>query len=343
LLVPRYHCRGAHINHGEAWCISFGGLRPDQAVSREILRALEGKAIEAALQAAADATAQQEEKRRALALELEEANYQAKLAARRYEAVDPEKRLVAAELEARWNEALEKVEDVKVRLFAVDREPAGVSDIDRESLLALAERLPSVWNSPDASMRLKQRIVRILIQEIVADIDEAAHEIVLIIHWAGGRHSELRVKKNRTGHHRRCTESDAIEVVRRMGGRWPDENVAATLNRLGFRTGAGNAWTEVRVRTLRQRLGITMMPQGKPSGLTLEQAAARLGVSPSVVRRLIKERVITASQAVPSAPWEIAPAVLESRKVKEAVRAAKERTSPRTRASRQTNLMIPGL
>ena len=104
--VPRYHCRGAHINHGEAWCISFGGLRPDQAIAAEILKAVEGNAVEAALEAATRIAEQRSQQHQALSLELEQAHYEARLAARRYEAVDPDNRLVAAELEARWNAAL---------------------------------------------------------------------------------------------------------------------------------------------------------------------------------------------------------------------------------------------
>ena len=69
---------------------------------------------------------------------------------------------------------------------------------DKAVLLSLAQDLPSVWNSPTADMRLKQRIVRILVHEIVADVDEERSQIVLLIHWTGGRHSELRVKKNAT-------------------------------------------------------------------------------------------------------------------------------------------------
>ncbi len=103
--VPRYHCRGAQINHGADWCISFGGLKPDGAVAAEILRAVEGNAIEAALEVAARVADQQRQRHRALSLELEQARYEAHLAARRYEAVDPDNRLVAAELEARWNAA----------------------------------------------------------------------------------------------------------------------------------------------------------------------------------------------------------------------------------------------
>ena len=70
-------------------------------------------------------------------------------------------------------------------------------------------------------MRLRQRIVRILIEEIVADVDESRREIVLLIRWAGGQHSELRVKKRETGQHSKCTSLEAIEVVRHIAGRFP--------------------------------------------------------------------------------------------------------------------------
>src|SRR3954451_15240178 len=87
--VPRYHCRGAHINHGGEWCISFGGLRPDRAVAAEILKAVEGNAIKAALEVAARVAEQQRQRHQMLSLELQQAHYEVRLAARRYEAVDP--------------------------------------------------------------------------------------------------------------------------------------------------------------------------------------------------------------------------------------------------------------
>ena len=114
--VPRYHCRGAQINHGTDWCISFGGLKPDRAVAAEILKVVEGNAIEAALEIAARVAEQQRQRHQTLSLELEQARYEAHLAARRYEAVDPGNRLVAAELEARWNAALVTVGEVEQRL-----------------------------------------------------------------------------------------------------------------------------------------------------------------------------------------------------------------------------------
>src|SRR5436305_6414730 len=128
-------------------------------------------------------------------------------------------------------------------------------------------------------MRLKQRIVRILIEEIIADVDDAASEIVLLIHWTGGRHSELRMKKNLTGRHSRCTNLETIEVRRRMSGRFPDDQIAATLNRLGLRTGTGNTCNVCRVRLVRgfheqPAYNATIMPR---QTITLEEASERLG------------------------------------------------------------------
>jgi DNA invertase Pin-like site-specific DNA recombinase len=326
--VPRYHCRGAHINHGEAWCISFGGLRPDRAIAAEILRAVEGNAIEAALEVAARVAEQHRQRHRALSLELEQVQYEARLAARRYEAVDPDNRLVAAELEARWNAALRCVGEVEQRLHQNELPDKAVPIPDKEALLSLAQDLPSVWNSPAINMRLKQRVVRILIEEILADVDEVSTEIVLLIHWTGGRHSELRMKKNPTGQHSRCTSLEAIEIVRRMAGRFPDDQIAATLNRLGLRTGPGNTWTEGRIRSVRSyhRLAAYDATLSNRLTLTLEQASEQLKVSHKVVRRLIESGKISATQIVPWAPWEISAEAMVSEEVLQEVKRVKRGT-----------------
>lgn len=331
-VVPRYQCRGANINHGTEKCISFGGQRIDEGVGRELLRAVEGDAIDAAVRAAEQARQHEESLRRALELELEEARYEARLAARRYEAVDPDRRLVAAELEARWETALERAREIESRLRSIaDATPSAAPD--REVLLALARDLPAVWEANSTSMAVKQRITRILLVEIVADVDAGSSEVVLKMHWAGGRHSELRVRKNRAGEHGRRTDHSAIDVVRQLAGSWPDDHIASILNRLGLRTGAGNNWKEQSVRTVRSRLAL---PAFHPSHveaawLTLGQAAKRLGVSQTVVRRLVVAHTLPATQVLPCAPWQIAISALELEAVQAAVMAAKAgRPVPRT-------------
>ena len=327
---PRYHCRGAQLSHGEDWCISFGGWRPDQAVAQEVLEAVSGNGVQAALEAAEQLRQQEEARRRAAEMELEQAQYEARLAERRYEAVDPEQRLVAAELEVRWNAALQNVRDLEKKLQTLASDPQTIAIPPKEVLLSLAQDLPVVWNAPSTDMRLKQQIVRILIREIVVDIDEEKPEIVMLIHWAGGRHSELRVKKNAPGERRNCTSLEAVEVVRRMAGGFRDEQIASTLNRLGMRTGAGNTWNEARVYALRHHHQFPAYDPTRSSAgvLTLDQAAVRLGVSVTVVRRLIHSKTIPANQVVPGAPWQIPVAALESPEVLKAVREVKDRHRP---------------
>jgi len=331
--VIRYHCKGAHLNHGEDWCISFGSLRTDQAVAEELLRAIGGNAVEAALEAAEQLRQQREDQRSTLELELEQARYEAKLSARRYEAVDPDNRLVAAELEARWNVALQKVNELEERLRQFDVGIQLPAIPDKEILVSLAQDLPAVWNSPGTDMRLKQRIVRILIREIVADVEQEKNQIVLLIHWAGGRHSELRVKKNGLGKHRYCTSVEAIEIVRQMAGKFSDEQIAATLNRLKLRTGAGNNWNEQRVSSLRHyHMFPAYDPRTASTGmLTLEETAFRLGISATTVRRMIQQKLLPASQVVSCAPWQIPAEATQSEAVQNAVALIKSKTRvPRT-------------
>ena len=120
--VLRYHCNGAHLNHGADWCISFGGLRTDEAVAREVLQAVGGNAVEAALEAAEQMRQKQSEQRKTLDMEVEQARYETRLASRRYEAVDPENRLVAGELESRWNASLRRVQELEAKIQRFDRD-----------------------------------------------------------------------------------------------------------------------------------------------------------------------------------------------------------------------------
>jgi hypothetical protein len=326
------------VNHGEERCISFGGLRTDEAVANEVLHAISGNAVEAALEAAEQMRRQREEQRKTLELEVEQTRYQVHLASRRYEAVDPDNRLVAAELEARWNAALRKADELAGKLREFDVTEGSVPMPDREVLLSLARDLPVVWKAPSTDMRLKQRIVRILVHEIVADVDEKASEIVLLIHWAGGRHSELRIKKNQRGLHGHCTSVEAIEVIRQMAGKFPDQQIAATLNRLGLQTGTGQSWSEGRVYSARHYHELPAYDPNRAgdSEVTIEEAAQRLGVSSTSVRRLIQLKKIAAHQVVACAPWQIPVEMLDSEAVRKAVKDIKARVrAPRTHAGGQ--------
>jgi len=340
----RYVCVSENINRGLSKCISFGRVKVDAAVATEILKVIQPLAIDAALEAAEQARQRQSDRARALELELEQARYEARLAARRYEAIDPDNRLVAAELESRWNTALSKVREVEGRLGQVQQETAAATSVTREDLLSLADNLPAVWESQSDDSSVKQRIIRILIQEIVADVDDSTHEVVLVIHWVGGRHSELRVAKFKTGRHSRCTSLDTVEVVRQMATYHSDAEIARTLNRLHLKTGAGNPWNELRVRSLRLRLQLpTYKREISASRLSMIQAAQQLGVSTTVVRRLIDDKVLPATQVMPGAPWAIDARSITSSEVIRAAKKRKARDSRQQRSESDGTLKLPGI
>ncbi len=328
--LVRYVCNAGRSRYGAGTCISFGGLRVDAAVSKQVLEAVSGNAIQAALDAADQMQQKQHDLRTAIELELAQARYEARLAARRYESVDPDQRLVAAELEARWNTALQKVKELESKLQAFDRESQSVPVPNKQTLLSLAQDLPAIWNSPSTDMRLKQRIARILIREIIADVDEKSREVVLLIHWAGGRHSELRAKKFETGRSRRCTDPEAIEVLRQMAGKFSDQQIAATMNRLRLRTGVGNSWNMMRVRSARSYYQLPAFREdddhtNEAKEVTVKVAAQRLNVSQWMVRRMIEEKILPARQVVVCAPWQIPVEALDSEEIRKEAMNIKNR------------------
>jgi hypothetical protein len=268
--VPRYACQGAALNHGTDSCLAFGGLRVDEAIEREILRVLGPGAIEAALATSTTATDERDAQRRAVDLELREARYEAERARRQYDVVEPEHRLVAETLERRWNAALARVQILEERLGALAA-TAATTPPDRTTLLQLAEDFPRVWTGAATDMRLKKRIVRLLIEEIVVSTDDSATpHLVLIIHWTGGQHTQLVIPRNRTGQHRYRTDRAIVDVVRELARAQPDQHIARILNRLGYRTGAGHAWTQSRVAGLRSYQHIPVF-DGRGRGLLVDR------------------------------------------------------------------------
>jgi DNA invertase Pin-like site-specific DNA recombinase len=339
--VPHYECNDTYIRLGEGRCVRVSGTWVDEAVGRELLQAINGHAVEAALAAAEQMEQRRKDQRKSLSLGVEQARYEARLAGRRYEAVDPDQRLVAAELEVRWNSAMQKVRDLEQSLQGFDLGIQNESLPSKELLLSLAQDLPSVWNSPSTDMRIKQRIARIVIEEIVADVDDRSREIVLLIHWAGGRHSELRLKKREVGRHGRCTSVEAVELVRQMAARFPDEQIAATLNLLEMRTGAGNTWDKSRVLSLRHHHHLPAFdPQRPRTTFSLKEAAQQLQISEGSVRQMIVEKILPAAQVVEYAPWEIPAEALDSESVRRTVLAIKNGRRPRRHAGEDQQSMF---
>ena len=334
---PVYRCERPNVMLGLNRCLGVGGPRIDKAVAEELLRVVQPLAIEAAMEAEHRQIEARAERRRAAELDVEKAQYEAALAERRYAACDPDNRLIAATLEKHWEAALQRLETCKTRLDdeALPGPRAEPPDFD-----GLADDLQAAWNAPGVSTRARQRLVRALIKDIVVDVDEAARDVVLTIHWQGGQHSQVRVRKPKSGEHGCTTSEDALKVMRSMAGRWSDSDIAATLNRMGVRTGFGKTWTAHRVASIRRVNDIHAYASAEKSGewLTMTEAAKRLGVTNHVIRKLIKDNVLQAEQVVPRAPYQIKGVDLEREDVMEAVNN-RRRKSP-YRDPRQISLPI---
>jgi hypothetical protein len=185
--LPRYLCNGDHGRQMDKNCITFSGGRVDQSVAVEVLEALRPLGVQAALDALDRSEHQIDEKRRSIELALEKARYEANRVERQYQAIEPENRLVAAELEKRWNNALRHVAEIEQRLNEVrSSAPQLTTQEQRAELLSLGDDLDRVWDDSKAPIRLKKRILRTVLQEIIADTTDDPPTVHLKLHWAGG-------------------------------------------------------------------------------------------------------------------------------------------------------------
>ena len=302
--VPRYSCRRGFLDYADPKCISFGGLPVDQAIVQQILRVVQPCAIEAAMATANAQAAKQDDALNALLLELKGATYAAERAWRQYDSIDPANRLVADELERRWNVALQRQREIEHRVDQVRERNA--PQVSRESLGDLASDLERVWNTPQTDVRLKKRILRTLAEEVVADIDTQASQVNLLVHWKGGLHTELTVARRRRGQQGAQTSTNVIDAVRILARICQDKTIAGYLNRNGLLTGRGNRWTRGRVTTLRNSQGITVYDPATRQAegwMKLTDAAAYVGVSATVVRQAIERGNIAGLHPLTDGPW----------------------------------------
>src|SRR5207302_1051416 len=147
--VLRYVCRRGWLDSGQPRCIAFGGMSVDEVIAKEVLCVVQPAGVEAA-------------------------RYAAQRAQKQYDAADPQNRLVADELERRWNQALQRVQEIELRIEQHIHCQGKTTTPTREEFEDLAAKLEAVWNCPDTDTRLKKRIVRTLIHEVVVDVDPSA-------------------------------------------------------------------------------------------------------------------------------------------------------------------------
>ena len=191
-------------------------------------------------------------------------------------------------------------------------------------IACLAEDVRRLWNHPRASNRLKQQLVRVLIKEVVANVDEERDEVVLWIHWSGGHHTQLRGRRGlRRGKLSTGERKAIVETLRKVQ---TDGAIASALNRAGIGTPQGETWTGQRVQRYRQRIGIPAYSKALKSAsgwLTQAETATRLEISPMSVHRLVHSGILPADHPQPGLPMVILESDLDLAEVQRAVRSLK--------------------
>lgn len=287
-LVPTYVCQREGIKHAMRACHIVPGAPVDEAIGRLLVEMVTPTSLDVAMQVFDEIRKRREEVVRLHRARLEHARHEAELAQRRFLLVDPGNRLVAEDLECRWNDALRAVASIEEECTRASSEQ--ISDLTEEEMTRireLVEDFPVVWSDPQTTPQERKRMVRLLIEDVTL---LKTDEIHLMVRLKGGATTELRVPIPLKAWEARQTPPAVIERIREMARTMTDSEITEGLNAQGFRSGTGLAFSSRIVYTLRRQYDIAgpyehLREQGF---LTDKELAERLGVCQNTMRRWSK-------------------------------------------------------
>ncbi len=307
---PAYACYQANRDYGAPRCQHFTAQHIDAAVVDLFLEAIQPARLEVALAAMEQIETQRQTVAAQWQQRLERARYATALARRRYERVDPDNRLVAAELEQQWEEQLRAGQQLEQEWQqAQQQELAPLSDAERQRIRQLAEDLPALWHAATTTHADRKRLLRCLIQDVTLDRFSQPGISIIHVRWQTQTTTTLEVDRPPPGV---ATPERALRRIRALAPQQPDDQIAEILNAEGLHTGKGLAWTTHRVAKVRQRQAI---PTGCPchqraSGprgdglLNAAEAARQLSVDAATVTIWFRQGILQGHQRQPgSAVW----------------------------------------
>ncbi len=312
----RYLCKGDYDDGGN-YCIGFGGASVDRRLGQELLKVISHLGVEASLKALEELSAGDVAQRVALSSKLEQLTYEARKAFEQYDAVDARNRLVADELERRWNQKLEEIETVKQQLSSLNGNRYSLSSEEEARIRFMGENFAELWQSDRCPPTLMKMIFRTVIEEIIVRTDTQKKTLQFTIHWKGGAHTQLEMDRPRSATET-ATSIEALDIIRRMAVRSGDDQIASVLNRLGYSTGKAKRWNQIRVATARRNHSIPGQKRAlpDPERISLSEAARLCGVSHHTIARLVEAGLLKREQAAPRAPWDIRRADLDTEPVR---------------------------
>ena len=304
----QYRCAQARPLIGGKGCQVVGGRRIDESVVEAFLEAIAPAGIEAVHEAEGLAREQHAEIARYWTLQIEKAEYEAQRAERQFHAVEPENRVVARELERRWETRLVELDALRSKAHDALKPPRLLSPSELEKAHALGADLEVLWKAETTTHRDRKRLLRCVIAEVQLRTEEDDYRVRIV--WKGGAASEREVLRRKVGETGRATAEEIVELVRKLAVEFDDTQIARILNRQGLRTGLDNAFDKQRVISLRGHHRIPACAKKRPRDpgegpFTADEAAAELGVSMTTVHRWLREGLLAGTQLTQGAPWQI--------------------------------------
>jgi len=289
---PAYECSSRRDRLTTPSCRSVAAACVDAAVAGALLNALTPGQVALALSAADEVAGRHQRASRAAELAVERARYDADRAERAFCQVEPENRMVARSLEARWEARLAALAEAEQALQAAqDTLPPLPS---RDDLEKLAADLPALWNAPTTSARDRKRLLRTLIADITVLPEPDRSKVRIGIRWHAGATDELTIDRPvHPGTARRSPDA-AIELVRRLGPATSNDELVTRLNAAGHRTGHGRPFDIDAVQWIRHAYKIPVPDPYGPGEISVAEAARRLGCSTSVIYHWIHTGQLTA-------------------------------------------------
>ena len=303
-IYPTYDCHGLRRDAlATTSCVNVRCDILDRAVSQRVLEVIQPAEIAVAAEALRQLERRDEALCRQWQMQLERAEYEVQLAERRYEEIDPSNRLVASTLEKRWNDSLEKLEQLRKHYGDLQQQQAlGITPEQRAKVQALARDFPHLWNAASTKPKDKKRLLRLLIKDITVERFSEQKRVVLHVRWQGGACEDLDVTLPPNAADRVRYPDDTVRRVRELAPRLTDAQIAETLNQEGKRPSKAAAFTVSVVRSIRSKYGIDAPVLKRPDELTVQQVALQFGVSGGVVYYWLERGVISGRRINGGAP-----------------------------------------
>jgi len=312
--TPSYECNTVHHQYGGATCQSLRGDEVDAAVGHVFLEAMKPAQLEVSMAALDHIAAQARQLDRQWQLTLERARYEAELARRRFQAVDPDNRLVARTLEKEWNEKLAEIE--RLERDAALRPPLSsrlVCPEERQRILALAQDLPVIWHAPTTRATDRKQLLGYLIKDVTLCRGETTIQVA--IRWQTEACTVLEVPRPQHVSEVRRTDPVVVARVRALALEHTDRQMAALLDQEGLRSGTEGGFTRAKIQWIRYAYSIPSgcpeRPSASPDGsrgdgrCSVQEAAKQLNVNISTIAAWCRSGRLDSIQAVPHGPWWI--------------------------------------